>query len=448
VDDVYRYIDENRERFIAELESFLRIPSVATDAKAVEACSTKLKSALETAGFKARLMKSSGNPMVYGELAGNAGAPRILLYGHYDVMPADDAHRWKSPPFEPTHRDGRIYARGVGDNKAQHYAHIKAVEALRACGKTTAPLKIVLEGEEETGSESLPGFILENRELLAAEVCYAADGPRHDSNRPTIYLGCRGVMGFELRVRTASRDVHSGNRGNVVPNAAWRLLQVLSSMRAPDGRVLIEGFHDDVRAMNEEDGRLLGVLGYDGEKMSRELAVPDLKTMPAREFHERVMYRPTLTISGLDSGYTGEGIKNIVPATASAKVDIRLVVDQTPAKMMALVRSHLKRHGFDDVEVVEYDSMKPSRTNAANNFVRPIVDACRAAAGQEPVVLPALGGSIPQYAFVEGLGVPCIWSAYANWDEHNHAPDENMVVELYIQAIKMSANVFHALGRT
>jgi acetylornithine deacetylase/succinyl-diaminopimelate desuccinylase-like protein len=363
-------------------------------------------------------------------------------------MPAEDAHRWKSPPFEPTRRDGRIYARGVGDNKAQHYAHIKAVEALRACGKTTAPLKIVLEGEEETGSESLPGFIAEHRELLAADICYAADGPRHDSNRPTVYLGCRGVMGFELRVRTASRDVHSGNRGNVVPNAGWRLMEVLQSMRAADGRVLIDGFYDDVRPLTEEDARLLAALGLDNEKLGKELDVAEIKTMTAREYHERVMYRPTLTISGLNAGYTGEGIKNIVPATASVKMDIRLVVDQSPEKMMSFVRAHLKRHGFDDVEVVAYDFMKPSRTNSANNFLRPIVEACREASGQEPVVLPALGGSIPQYAFVEALGVPCIWSAYANWDEHNHAPDENMVIDLYIQAIKMSANVFHALGRT
>lgn len=444
IQKAYQYIDANRARFIEELKEFLRIPSVATDAKAVDACARKLEGALAKAGFDAKLMPSSGNPMVYGERGGQG--PVVLVYGHYDVMPADPK-TWKSPPFEPTEREGRIYARGVGDNKAQHYAHIKAVEALQACGLSAVPLKIVLEGEEETGSTSLPGFVKQHRDLLAADVCYAADGPRHDSNRPTIYLGCRGVVGFELSVRTASRDVHSGNRGNVVPNPGWRLLQALQSMRDGKGRVLIEGFYDDVRPIGPDDGRMLDALGFDGQKMGTDLAVEELKGMKAREYHERVMYRPTLNISGLVSGYTGEGIVNIVPASATAKMDIRLVVDQGPDRIIACVRRHLAKHGFDDVEMTVHDVMKPSRTPSSNNFIGPIVEAARQAAGQEPVILPALGGSIPQYAFVEGLGVPCIWSAYANWDEQNHAPNENMVIELFIQSIKMSANVFHSLSR-
>jgi acetylornithine deacetylase/succinyl-diaminopimelate desuccinylase-like protein len=159
------------------------------------------------------------------------------------------------------------------------------------------------------------------------------------------------------------------------------------------------------------------------------------------------MYRPTLNISGLVSGYTGEGIVNIVPATATAKMDIRLVVDQDPDRIVACVRHHLEKHGFGDVELTVHDVMKPSRTPSSSNFIGPIADAARQASGQEPVILPALGGSIPQYAFVEGLGVPCIWSAYANWDEQNHAPNENMVIDLFIQSIKMSANVFHSLSR-
>ncbi|MGE0272316.1 MAG: M20/M25/M40 family metallo-hydrolase [Alphaproteobacteria bacterium] len=444
IEQAYTYIDANRARFIEELKEFLRIPSVATDAKAVDACSRKLEGALAKAGFDAKLMPSTGNPMVYGERKGQG--PVVLVYGHYDVMPVDN-QVWQSPPFEPTERDGRIYARGVGDNKAQHYAHIKAVEALQACGLPAVPLKIILEGEEETGSTSLPGFVKEHRDLLSCDVCYAADGPRHESNRPTIYLGCRGVIGFELTVRTSSRDVHSGNRGNVVPNPGWRLLQALQSMRDEQGRVLIEGFYDDVRKIVPDDVRMLEALTFDGKKMSEQLAVAELLGMPAREYHERVMYRPTLNISGLVSGFTGEGIVNIVPATAMAKMDIRLVVDQDPDRIVACVRRHLKKHGFTDVEMTVHDVMKPSRTPSSSNFIGPIADAARQASGQEPVILPALGGSIPQYAFVEGLGVPCIWSAYANWDEQNHAPNENMVIDLFIQSIKMSANVFHSLSR-
>ncbi len=446
MDEVYAYIDANRHRFIEELKGFLRIPSVATDGAAVAACSRKLERALKEAGFAARIMPSAGNPVVYGERKGSGAT--LLLYGHYDVMPAADTHNWASPPFEPTERDGRLFARGVGDNKAQHYAHIKAVEALAACGVPSATLKFVLEGEEETGSTSLPGFVADHKALLDADVCYAADGPRHESNRPTIYLGCRGVMGFELSVRTASRDVHSGNRGNVVPNPAWRLLEALSSMRDADGRVTIEGFYDDVRAISADDRRMIAALPYDGAKLADQLAVEELRGLPPSEYHERVMYRPTLNISGLVSGYGGAGIVNIVPATATAKMDIRLVVDQQPDRIASLVRRHLDRHGFADIALDVHDSMKPSRTSPSNNFIAPIVEAARAAAGEDPVVLPALGGSIPQYAFVDALGVPCIWSAYANWDEQNHAPDENMVLDLFIQSIKISANVFYSLGRS
>ncbi|MFO0997296.1 MAG: M20/M25/M40 family metallo-hydrolase [Alphaproteobacteria bacterium] len=446
MDKIYAYIDANRDRFIEELKGFLRIPSVATNRDAVATCSAKLDRALKEVGFESRIMPSSGNPMVYGERKGSGAT--LLLYGHYDVMPADDAHNWASPPFEPTERDGRLFARGVGDNKAQHYAHIKAVEALRACGVPSASLKFVLEGEEETGSTSLPGFVAEHKALLDADVCYAADGPRHESNRPTIYLGCRGVMGFELSVRTASRDVHSGNRGNVVPNPAWRLLQALSTMRDASGRVLIDGFYDDVRPISPDDRRMVDALPYDGAKMAKELAVEELRGLPAAEYHERVMYRPTLNISGLVSGYGGEGIVNIVPATATAKMDIRLVVDQQPDRIASLVRRHLDRHGFTDITLAVHDSMKPSRTPSSSNFIAPIVEAAREASGEDPVVLPALGGSIPQYAFVDALGIPCIWSAYANWDEQNHAPNENMVLDLFIQSIKISANVFHSLGRS
>ena len=447
MDRVYRYIDQNRERFIDELKALLRIPSVATDRAAVKANAEALQAHMGHVGFESRIMESTGNPMVYGARAGTDGSPRVLLYGHYDVQPAEDVELWHSPPWEPTLRDGRIYARGVGDNKAQHFAHIKAVEALEACGVAAAPLKFVIEGEEETGSESLPGFVRDHRELLAAELCYAADGPRHESNRPTVYLGCRGVLGIEMRIAGAHHDVHSGNRGNVVPNPGWRLVQLLASLRDQDGTVLIEGFEDGIEPPNAEERAILAKLPYDGDKLADQLGVESLRTLDGTAYHEGVQLRPTLNICGLVCGYTGPGPKTIIPASAAVKMDIRLVLGQDPDAMAERLRAHLARHGFDDVELEVQDAMKPARTPATNPFVARITGAMAEAAGVEPIILLALGGSIPQYAFVEALGTPCVWSAYANWDEDNHAPNENMDVELFVQSIKMSANVFHTLGR-
>ena len=445
MDNVYRYVDANRERFVEELKALLRIPSIARDSEAVRANALALEDHLKRVGFEARLMPSSGNPMVVGERAGTGTT--VLLYGHYDVQPAEDTHLWASPPFEPTERGGRLYARGVGDNKAQHFAHIKAVEALQALGVPAARLKFVLEGEEETGSESLPGFVREHRALLAADLCYAADGPRHESNRPTIYLGCRGVLGIELTVKGAAHDVHSGNRGNVVPNPAWRLVQALATMRDGSGRVLIDGFEDGIAPPSEEERRMLAALPYDGAKLADQLGIEDLRTLPAAWYHERIQLRPSLNINGLVAGYTGPGLKTIIPHQAAAKIDIRLVVNQEPDAMTALVRRHLDRHGFTDIALHVHDTMKPARTPISNRYVPIIVDSVRAAAREEPVVLLSLGGSIPQYALVEALGTPCIWSAYANWDEDNHAPNENMALDLFIQSIKMSASVFHRLAQ-
>jgi acetylornithine deacetylase/succinyl-diaminopimelate desuccinylase-like protein len=448
MDDVYRYIDENAPRFLDELKVLLRIPSIATDLEAVARVSSALKDHLDRVGMPSELMESTGNPMVVGQKPGAEGAPRVLLYGHYDVMPAGKRELWESEPFEPTERDGRIYCRGVGDNKAQHFAHIKALEALQACGVETPPLKIVLEGEEETGSESLPGFVKDHRELLAAELCYAADGPRHESNRPTVYLGCRGVLGLELYVEGIGRDVHSGNRGNIVPNPAWKLVHVLASMRDAKGRVTIEGFEDDVIPATNAERALLSELPYDGPRMAADLGVPELAGLAPADYYERLMFKPTLTINGLVGGYQGEGGMTVIPGRCSVKMDIRMVVNQDPERMVALVRRHLDKQGFGDVKIEVHDAMKPSRTNLENRYADTIVGAVREASGEEPVVWPSLGGSIPQYAFVEGLGTPCIWSAYANWDEANHAPNENVHIHLFIQAVKMSANVFNRLRET
>jgi acetylornithine deacetylase/succinyl-diaminopimelate desuccinylase-like protein len=445
MENVFRYIDDNRNNYVDSLKSLLRIPSETRDRESVVNYLKAFDEELTAAGFTSQIMESTGNPMLVGTRGSPEVDPVVLLYGHADVMPAGDESLWESPPYEPVVRNGRVYARGSGDNKAQHFAHVLAARALIACGMPVPNLKFLLDGEEETGSASLPAFVQTHREMLQADILYGADGGRHESNRPTLFLGCRGVLGVELTVRGANADVHSGNRGNVVPNPAWRLVECLASLRDPSGRVLIDGFENDVVPPRQVERELLESLPYDGDGLADSLGVESLRTLNGADYFESLMFHPTLNINGIICGYTGPGPKTIIPQSAAVKMDMRLVPHQEPDRILQLLRAHLDQHGFSDILVETLNAMKPSRTPLDHPYVPLVIDAVRTATGEEPVVYPALGGSIPQYAFVEALDLPCIWSAYANWDANGHAPDENMDLDCFIQAIKISASVFNTL---
>lgn len=439
---IYDYIDSHVADFIAGLKPFLSQPTVSTQGIGVRETSNMLNEIMKGLGIKTRIIETPGSPVVFGELQGNPEAPTILIYGHYDVQPPEPLDAWFSPPFEPTIRNGRIYARGAGDNKGQLYAQLMGVRAhLQVNGSVPMNIKFILEGEEENGSPHLEQFVAEHKELLKADLVYTSDGPVHESGRPVVVLGARGVLCVELTARDADRDLHSGNWGGPIPNPAWRMIELLSTMKDPKtGRILIEHFYDRIVPATEEDRETLSRIPMDRAKVARELGLEEGDVPPGREFYERLMFQPTLNICGFLSGYVGKGMKTVLPSKAMAKVDMRLVVRQDPDDIFEKFVRHVRKYA-PDVEVVRLGQMRPSRTPFTNPYSKPIVEAVKESTGEDPIIFPSLGGSLPDYAFTGILGLPSLLVPYANFDESNHAPNENLAIENFVKGIKCCATV-------
>lgn len=448
MDDVFAYIEQHRDRFVDELCALLRQPSVSTQDRGVRECAELVRRQMAEAGLEARLVATPGYPVVFGELR-PAGARRtVLVYGHYDVQPPEPLEAWDTPPFEPTIRNGRIYARGAGDNKGQMFAHVKAIEAvLRTRGTLPVGVKLCYEGEEEVSSRNLPAFVEGHRDLLAADLVYASDGPMHPSG-PLVFFGCRGILCLELTARGARRDLHSGNYGGVAPVPAVRLTRALASMWDRRGRVAIDGFHDRVRPPGLAERRLLRAVPFDVGAVTADMGVEPVTGPGGPAYYRRLMLEPSLNVAGLTAGYQGRGMKTIIPHVARAKLDVRLVKDQTADEIEAKIRDHLGRRGFGDIEVQRLGAMEPSRTPVDHPFGSAVIRAVERAWGRPPVVVPNLGGSIPDYLFTGVLGLPSIWVPYAPHDEANHAPNESTTIEGFVNGIRSTAAALFELAGT
>jgi acetylornithine deacetylase/succinyl-diaminopimelate desuccinylase-like protein len=439
MNEIFRYVDQNRQRFLDELFVLLRQPSISAQNQGVTECARLLQGQMEAIGIPARILATGGHPVVYGELKSDGATRTVLVYGHYDVQPADPIELWNSPPFEPTIRDGRIYGRGTGDNKGQFFAHLKAVEAvLKVQRKLPVNLKFLFEGEEEIGSRSLRGFIEKNRTLLSADYCYCSDGGMHHGDQPTIVCGVRGILYVEISITGANRDVHSGNLGAYVPKPAWRLVQFLSSLLDDEGRVRVKGFYDAVLPPNEVERQAIAKIPFDLQIL-RSLGVSEEPKPGEPSFPERVMFHPTMNICGLTSGYGGPGMKTIVPHTASAKIDMRLVVNQDPDDIFQKFTAHAREQGFGDLAIERLGGFYPSRTPITHPLGRAAAEAVRKGFAKEPLLVPCMGGSDPDYYFTRVLGIPRVNVPYAPHDENNHAPNENIKVEGFLCGIKTTA---------
>lgn len=439
MDDVFDYVESNRARFVDELCALLRQPSISTQDTGVRECAALVQRLMTDAGADARLVETGGYPVVFGEVRSPEATRTVLVYGHYDVQPPEPLDAWDSPPFEPSIREGRIYARGAGDNKGQMFAHLKAIEAvLRVRGRLPVNLKLCYEGEEEIGSRHLPDFVERHRTLLGADMVYASDGPMHPSG-PLVFFGCRGVLTLELTAHGARRDLHSGNYGGIAPAPARRLAQALAALWDRRGRVAVKGFYERVRPPSPADRRVLRATPVDFAALAKDLGVAPVTGTRAAAYYRRLLLEPNVNIAGLTSGYQGPGSKTIIPSAARAKLDVRLVMDQTPDEIEAKLRAHLRRHGFGDLELRRHGAMAPSRTPVDHPFGRAVVRAVTRAWGRPPVVLPNLGGSIPDWLFTQVLGLPSIWVPYAPHDEANHAPNESTTLEGFVNGIRSTA---------
>ncbi|HUZ02202.1 MAG TPA: M20/M25/M40 family metallo-hydrolase [Thermomicrobiaceae bacterium] len=438
-DDVGGVPGSRREEFLATLFRLLRQPSISTQGVGVEECAELVRVVLEEHGVPARLLPTDGYPVVYGELTAGPDANTLLIYGHYDVQPPEPYEAWDSPPFEPTIRDGRIYARGSGDNKGQFLAHVLALKLLADRGRLPRlNVKFLIEGEEESGSPSLPDFVERHPDLLRADLLYAADGPAHLSGRPVVFFGLRGTLKMELEARGANRDLHSGNFGGPVPNPIWILARLLSTMRDAAGRITIDGFHDRVRPPSDYERALIAAIPFDADEFKRNLGLAEFDGPADRSYFEKIMFQPTLNVTGIAGGYSGRGAKSVIPSRVVAKLESRLVADQAPDEAFATIERHVRRHA-PDVTIRNLGGTLPSKTSPELPVSRLVVKAVGDAYGVEPVVMPVLGASGPNYLFTDVLRIPAVWTTYGPPDENNHAPNENMTLESFFKGIRASA---------
>ena len=453
MNDVVDFINVHRDRYVEELKQYLAIPSISAlpqHAPDVRRAAEWTAQSLRDAGLhNVRLIETPGHPVVYGEWLGAPGKPTILYYGHYDVQPVDPVELWTTPPFEATVRDGEIFARGAADDKGQVFMHIKAVEAfLKKGGALPLNIKFLIEGEEEVGSANLDDFVRANKPDLAADVVVISDSPMFDRGIPSICYGLRGLAYFQIDIRGTRSDLHSGSFGGAVANPAFVLAQVLAQMKDRGGRIRIPGFYDDVRELSEAERAEWKKLPFNETKYRKELGAPRLFGESGYTTLERVWARPTFEVNGLLSGFTGAGAKTVLPATAMAKVSMRLVPDQDPQKVADLFEVYLKKIAPKTVEMklTRMHGGKPWMTEFDNKYVRAAGRAIELGFGKAPV-FNREGGSIPVVStFQEELGLPSVLFGIGLPDENAHAPDEKLDLGNFHNGIIASAYLYREIA--
>jgi len=397
-----------------------------------------------------RLIDTPGYPVVYGDWLGAPDAPTILFYGHYDVQPVDPLNLWESPPFEATVRDGEIYARGAADDKGQVFMHLKAIEAhLKQTGRLPVNIKVMLEGEEEVGSEHLDDFIRGHKELLHADVVVISDSTMFARGVPSICYGLRGLVYFQIDLRGSSTDLHSGSFGGALANPAFVLASMIAQMKDRGGRIKIPGFYDDVRPLTTEEREAWATLPFNEKKYRNDFGIPKLFGETDYTTLERTWARPTLEVNGLLSGFTGEGAKTVLPAVAMAKISMRLVPDQDPSKIAELFQSYVTKLAPKTVEikVTRMHGGKPWMTGFDNKFVQAAGRAIEQGFGKKPIFTRE-GGSIPVVStFQEELGVPSVLFGVGLPDENAHAPNEKLDLGNFHNGVIASALLYQEIAK-
>jgi acetylornithine deacetylase/succinyl-diaminopimelate desuccinylase-like protein len=452
---VIDFINTSRDRYLAELTQYLAIPSVsalAEHAGDMRRCADWTADHLRAIGLQnVRAIDTPGHPVVYGDWLNAPGAPTVLFYGHYDVQPVDPLELWTSPPFEATVRDNELFARGATDDKGQLFVHVKALEAhLRQTGTLPINVRVVFEGEEEIGSPNLEQFIRDHRDELACDVVVVSDTGMFDKGVPSICYGLRGLSYFQIDLRGTAGDLHSGSFGGAVANPAFVLAQVLSQMKDRGGHVKIPGFYDDVRELTEREREEFKRLPFNEKQYRKNLGAPKLHGETGFSTLERTWARPTFEVNGLLSGFTGEGAKTVIPATAMGKISMRLVPNQDPEKIATLFEEYVKKVTPKSVELklTRMHGGKPWMTELDNVYVQAAARALELGFNRTPVYTRE-GGSIPVVStFQSELNAPTVLFGLGLPDENAHAPNEKLDLDNFYGGIIAAAYLYEEIGKT
>jgi len=452
IDDLTQYLNTHQSEFEKDLCELLRIPSVSADsnhAADVRRAGQWVVDQLKSFSLDAELLENGGHPLVYAESPAVPGAPTVLVYGHYDVQPPDPLDEWISPPFEPTERDGDLFARGATDDKGQMLTHVKSAQAwIETVGRLPIQLKYIIEGEEEVGSGHLESFIAAQPKKLACDCVVISDSCQFAPGQPAITYGLRGIAYYELHLIGPKQDLHSGTFGGGVANPAGALAKMLAALVDDQGRIQLPGFYDDVLPLTDAEREQFQSLPFDEQAFMRQLDVEALSGETGYSTLERRWARPTCDVNGLWSGYQGEGAKTVLPAKAGAKFSFRLVPDQDPEKITESLREFVASHtppGIQ-VELIDYHGAPGVVMPLDSPYVKAAAAAIEKGFGRAPVFIRE-GGSIPIVTtFAHTLGAPVLLLGWGQSDDNTHSPNEKFSVADFHRGTRTSAFLWQALA--
>ncbi len=452
MENVLAYIDQHQDRFLDELKEFLKIKSVSADSafkSEITRCADFVKNHLDSIGLNnVEIIQTSGYPVVYAETDIDPTKKTILLYGHYDVQPPDPLDLWETPPFEPSIRDGQLFARGVSDDKGQVFCHIKAIEAwLRTEGKLPVNIKIIIEGEEEIGSPSLQPFLNQYKEKLSADIALVSDTPMIGLNQPSICFSLRGLLYLELTITSAGTDLHSGQHGGAVPNAILGATQIIHALKDASNKVTIPGFYDDVEELSPALKEEIRSLPYSEKEYLDSIGASHLSGEAGYTAYEQRWFRPTLDCNGIYGGYTGEGAKTVIPSKTTIKLSMRLVSKQNPYDIFEKFKAFLPQitpKGYH-VDIHSHSFAFPAQINPEHPAVKAGLTALEKAFGVK-AKRQGEGGTIPVVAdFKQILGLETVLMGFNLPDDRIHAPNERFSLYNFFKGITASSYFFKEL---
>lgn len=437
------YLKENLNKYIDETARLCTQPSVSARSEGTKDCAKLVAQVLREHGFEVQSFDTpdNGNPIIVGKARGKS-ARTMLCYNHYDVQPPEPLDLWITPPYQPTVRDGALYARGSKDDKGELVARLAAVDALRALygGELPVGVTFVVEGEEEIGSPHIAQFVQEHKELLKSDCAIWEEGGIDSEGRPVISLGRRGVLGVELEVKTIARDAHSGS-AHILPSAAWRIIWALATLKGTDEKIRIPGFYDAVKPPSASDLKVIAERPSDEERTKKDFEIKEFLRGVTGDAFKGAVFQPTCNIQGITTGYQGAGNKTVIPALATAKLDFRLVPDQDPKDIFEKLKKHLASEGFGDVQVKWNGAMWPSRQDLNDPVVKLHARTGKQVYGMDAVMIPMGGGSSPVYAFAGPLKIPVISPGVGYDGSRTHSPNENLRLQDFYNAARHIARI-------